>query len=216
MGKAADIIIAQAVARKGTLIAMATHGRSGLRRWLLGSVAEKVLRLAGSHVMLARPTEAVETRGLCALKSILVTLDGSRLAESALPCAVALAKKMDLEVTLLRVYALPVSAYLASEERAWNYVQLVEQSRDEARAYLEKKVQELDAAGLKKVFSLAVEGNAAAEIIELARKSAGTLITMCTHGRSGVGRWLLGSVTERVVRHGENPVLVVRPAQQRR
>ena len=66
--------------------------------------------------------------------------------------------------------------------------------------------------GIDNVSYVAKEGFAADEIISLARKSPDNLIAMCTHGRSGVKRWMLGSVTETVVRHSADPVLVIRAA----
>jgi nucleotide-binding universal stress UspA family protein len=69
-----------------------------------------------------------------------------------------------------------------------------------------------DGAGLKRVSSVALQGEAAERIIETAQQTAGSLIAMCTHGRSGMERWMLGSVADRVVRHGEDPVVIVRPS----
>lgn len=69
---------------------------------------------------------------------------------------------------------------------------------------------QLKSEGLVNVFPLASEGEAAETIIELARGAPNSLIAMCTHGRSGVKRWVLGSITEKVVRHSGDPVLVVR------
>jgi nucleotide-binding universal stress UspA family protein len=79
---------------------------------------------------------------------------------------------------------------------------------------LASKVDELRAQGLPHVSSLLIEssaGGAAAEIIDLAKRTTENLVAMSTHGRSGVGRWVLGSVTERVVRYSQDPVLVLRP-----
>jgi nucleotide-binding universal stress UspA family protein len=64
--------------------------------------------------------------------------------------------------------------------------------------------------GIANVSYVAQEGFAADQIISLARKSPDNLIAMCTHGRSGVKRWMLGSITETVVRHSSDPVLVIR------
>jgi nucleotide-binding universal stress UspA family protein len=64
--------------------------------------------------------------------------------------------------------------------------------------------------GLNKISFAAKEGLEADEILAFARETPDTMIAMCTHGRSGVQRWALGSITERVVRHSDNPVLVVR------
>ena len=75
-GKPADAIIEHAAAEKGTLIAMATHGRSGLDRWMLGSVAEKVLRGSHNPLFLVRAHEGGATDGAAVIKSIVVPLDG--------------------------------------------------------------------------------------------------------------------------------------------
>lgn len=82
----------------------------------------------------------------------------------------------------------------------------------EAKTYLEGKTQQLRAEGLDRVISTAIEGDRAGEIIDLACKTPNNLIAMSSHGRSGVGRWVLGSVTERVIHHSRDPVLVIRPA----
>ena len=82
--------------------------------------------------------------------------------------------------------------------------------RDEALAYLERKAEEMKKLGVDKVSHVAEYGLAADEIISFARKTPDNLIAMCTHGHSGVKRWVLGSVTETVVRHSADPVLVIR------
>ena len=96
-------MIEKATADKNTLIVMATHGRSGIQRWLLGSVADKVLHGATNHVLLVRANDGGKTDGEAALKTVIVPLDGSPLAEQVLPYVVELAKKMKLKVVLMRV-----------------------------------------------------------------------------------------------------------------
>jgi len=86
-GQAGQIIIEKATRDKETLIAMATRGRSGIHRWLMGSVAEKVLRGATNPLLLVRGNEEGKSDGAATLKSIVVPLDGSTLAESVLPRA---------------------------------------------------------------------------------------------------------------------------------
>jgi nucleotide-binding universal stress UspA family protein len=76
--------------------------------------------------------------------------------------------------------------------------------------YLEKKTEAVKKLGIVNVSYVATEGFAADEIISLSRKSPDNLIAMCTHGRSGVKRWVLGSITETVMRHSADPVLVLR------
>jgi len=88
--------------------------------------------------------------------------------------------------------------------------ELISAMRDEAVAYREKKAEAMKKLGVYRVSTIAEYGLAADEIISLARKTPDNLIAMCTHGRSGVKRWVLGSVTETVVRHAGDPVLVIR------
>jgi nucleotide-binding universal stress UspA family protein len=90
--------------------------------------------------------------------------------------------------------------------------ELIAAMRDEAVAYLEKKAQTIKKLGVERVSTIAEYGFAPDEIIALARKTPDNLIAMCSHGRSGVKRWVLGSVTETVVRHSGDPVLVTRPS----
>jgi nucleotide-binding universal stress UspA family protein len=208
IGKPADVIVARATAQPGTLIAMATHGRSGVQRWLLGSVAEKVLHMATNHLLLVRAANETKTDE-ASLRTVVVPLDGSPVAEKVLRYACAMAKRMGLEVILLRVYALPIMAFSSEDYYTPNLAELLEEAKDEARRYLEQKVVELKAEGLKSVSGKFLEGESAQQIIDFARKTPDNLIAMSTHGRSGFAR-ILGSVTNRVVRYSGDPVLVVR------
>jgi nucleotide-binding universal stress UspA family protein len=208
-GSIEEIILNKGEADSDTLIAMATHGRSGLTRWLLGSVAEKVLRAANNHLLLVRADEETASDGKATLDSVTVPLDGSELAESILSPVVELSKAMRLGVHLIRSYS--VTDMIASyEDYLSNLEDLPERSKNEATSYLNAKVQELKKLGLTDVSAYASERGPAETIIEAAKGAPNSMIAMCTHGRSGVGRWVLGSVTEKVVRHSGNPVLVVR------
>jgi nucleotide-binding universal stress UspA family protein len=207
IGKPAEVISQVAAADLDTLIAMTTHGRSGIRRWLLGSVAEKVLHGAENDVLLIR---AIERRRAAAhLQRVVVPLDGSELAEKAVPCAVELAKKMNLELMLIRVYLMPGVAYpTGSYAPDWNL--LDRETRERATEYLQIQMSKLRNEGLERVSLKVLEGSAAEKIIGVGRETPGSMIAMSTHGASGAGRWLLGSVTERVIRHSETAVLVAR------
>ena len=210
-GVADKTIIENAGGDKETLIAMATRGRSGIHRWLMGSVAEKVLRGATNSLLLVRGEEGGKTDGAASLKSVVVPLDGSRLAETVLPHAIELAKKLGLEIVLARAYQPPLSAYAGADAPYIpNRDALLTLVKEEAGAYLDAKVNELKANGIEKVSSISMFGSGADEIIDLGRNTPDNLIAMCTHRRSGVNRWVLGSVTEKVVRHSGDPVLVVR------
>jgi len=210
-GRAEDAIIEKGETDKNALVAMATHGRSGLNRFLIGSVAEKVLRGSTNPLLLIRATEEAKGEGEAGFKSIIVPLDGSELAEGVLPTVAGLAKTLGVEVTLFRAYHIPYNAYAGNEGLyAVDYDALISSVRDEANEYLEKKAAEVKKLGVEKISCVSKEGFAGDEIIGLANKTPGGLIAMCSHGRSGVKRWVLGSVTEIVVRHTSAPVLVIR------
>jgi len=109
----------------------------------------------------------------------------------------------------VRAYSIATEAY-STEGHMPDIERLLESLKEEVKDYLEKKVQQLSGDGVKNVSYVLAEGEAAGKIINLARETPDNLVAMCTHGRSGVGRWVLGSVTERVVRHSGDPVLVIR------
>ena len=212
LGNAADLIIKKAGANKSNLIAMTRHGHSGLNRWLLGSVAEKVLRATANPLLLVRASHGGKADGEASFKSIIVPLDGSELAEAALPTAGRIAKKFGLEVYLIRVFANPYSPFISGGGHyAVNIDELMKDIRDRARNYLEAKMVELKKSGVEQISYLLQEGIATDEIVSIADQTPESLIVMSSHGRSGMKRWRLGSVAEAVVRHANNPVLVVRP-----
>lgn len=212
-GSPAEVIIEKAAADKSILIAMTTHGRSGLNRWLLGSVAEKVLRATTNPLLLVRANPEGKADGAASFKSIVVPLDGSALAETVLPTVVRIAKKLGLEVFLIRIYSNPYSPFVSGGGHyAVNVDALMKDIRDQARNYLEAKVIELRKCGVEQISYLLQEGVAADEIVSVADHTPESLIVICSHGRTGVKRWVLGSVTETVVRHSDRPMLVLRPA----
>ena len=210
-GKAEEVIIEKG-GSDATLTAMATHGRSGFDRLLLGSVAEKVLRSSINPLLLIRASEETDSEGHAALRSVIVPLDGSELAEIVLSPVVQLANALKLEILLLRAYPRFNTYAGADDYNAVNYEVVRGALRDEAQSYLESKVREFKSNGIEKVSFVIAEGSGAGEIIRLGQRTPDNLIAMCTHGRSGVKRWVLGSVTEKVVRLSGDPVLIVRGA----
>jgi nucleotide-binding universal stress UspA family protein len=105
----------------------------------------------------------------------------------------------------MRAYALPPA--ISPNEYAGYGQELFDQLEAEAKDYLAAKTTELAGQGLPKISSVVDLGYGAEEITALARKTPDNFIALCTHGRSGVKRWVLGSVTDRVVRHSGDPVL---------
>jgi nucleotide-binding universal stress UspA family protein len=213
VSRAEELILAKARTEPSTLIVMATHGYSGIRRWLLGSIAEKVLHGATNPLLLIRATEEDRKREVVSLKTIIVPLDGSPLAEMAIPYAVELASTLDLDITLVRALALPAPISMA-EDQAENGQEVGDLMGKEAQDYLNEKAERLRAQGVKKISTAAVAGPAAETIITLTEEKPQSLVVMCTHGKSGVRGWILGSVTERVTRHANEPVLVIRASSE--
>ena len=207
-GKPADVIIDHAEAEHSCLIAMATHGMTGLRRWLLGGVASKIVQSSQNPLLLMRPNDDAAQ---VALDTVFVPLDGSALAEQALPHVAGLAKAMKLEINLVRVYTLPTTGFLVGEAIiAQDSNRLRDEIRREAETYIDGKVDEMRGEGLANVIATIIEGDPASEIIDLGLKTPNDLIVMSTHGRSGLERWALGSVAEKVVQLSRDPVLLVR------
>lgn len=213
-GKPAEVIVGRAKSDPACIIALATHGLTGARRWLLGSVASRVAHTTTNPLLFIRPAEAGELATRIELRIVFVPLDGSGLAEKIVPHVITLARKMKLEVHLVRVYTLPADAYIVGNGV---YMQALTQQREtiqkEVETYLEGKVEELRAEGLDQVVSTAIEGDPAGEIIDLAQRTPNNLIAMSSHGKSGIVQWVLGSVAEKVIHHSRDPVLVIRPTQ---
>jgi nucleotide-binding universal stress UspA family protein len=213
-GLPADAIIDYAAECGADLIAMSTHGRSGLGRWVYGSVADKVLRGADVPVLLVRVSEA-DTQALPPARAvhyqrILVPLDGSALAEGALRHAEALAAHFGAHLVLIRVPVLPTYAY-ASTELAYSIEAELDAAAGEAAAYLADLAGRLAQRGLS-AESVVEWGPVAETIIDYAQGHGVDLIVMSTHGRSGLGRWVYGSVADKVLRAAGVPVLLVRAA----
>ncbi|MBA7648684.1 hypothetical protein ES703_56472 [subsurface metagenome] len=227
-GRPADEILRYADENDVTLILMATHGRSGIKRWTVGSVAEKVLSASKIPVCLARagiPEEIAYDKW--PKITILVPLDGSELAESVLPHFEILAKQRSAElvdVVLLRVCEPCQPDVMLTHARASmtpyspqltvksdEYVKReTDKRKREAEQYLARVEKRFKDAGLK-VTSEMLWGNPADEIINYANRNPFNLIVMATHGHSGVSRWVMGSVADRVLRGVSSPVYLVRP-----
>jgi nucleotide-binding universal stress UspA family protein len=195
------------------LIVMSTHGRSGLTRWIFGSVAEKVLHASPVPLMLIRPAASdrlSETISVPAYRSIVVPLDGSPLAEQALEQATTLAKSFDATLTLVSaVPETPIYGEVIAPPAipvAW------EDETEQVTAYLDRTTTRLQAQGY--IVNPRLEyGPPADAILRVAEKTHADLIVMATHGRSGLPRLWLGSIAMKVVQASSRPVLLVRATQ---
>lgn len=214
------------------LIVMSSHGYSGFKRWALGSVAQKVIRHSPIPVLLMRK-DGVKLSGLSPVVPhpvhALVALDGSPFAEAALKPAVDLVATLSApaqgEVYLTQLVKLPT----VEEEMAYDHLGIDVDVRQAAlyksgeylqtvRGYL---LREMPDADVNITWSVEECSDVADTLIKMGERGEGIalhppcdLIVLATHGRGGLQRWLVGSVTERLLEHSSLPVLVVRPKEQ--
>lgn len=197
--------------QRAELIVLSIHGRSGLGRWLYGSVPDSVLQQSTTPVLLVPPHVERPLPTDRPLR-LLVPLDGSELAEQAIEAANLLVGPGGTELMLLRVvdqppYPLygPGYAYLPWDEDG---------ERASARQYLQAQVDRLQARGVKATAQHAI-GNPAGVIGQVARDVEADIVVMATHGRTGLPRLVLGSVATSVLQQADRPVLLVRPVAPR-
>ena len=189
-------ILELAIERQPSLLVLATHGRSGIVRWIRGSVAERLLRSSPFPLLLANPHALARTEEL-PIRKILVPLDGSARSAQVLPLVAELARLYGSEVTLFYTVELVV-----------------------AEVPIAPIMTQAEAAGLLAPFQARLPGIVthvkstlglpAHAIVEEAASGAYDLVALATHGRTGLERWAFGSVAENVVRHAPCPLLVRR------
>ena len=216
-GEPADAIVGEAATDAGTLIAMSSHGRSGLARWWMGSVADKVLHMTDNALLVIHAVERPKAPPQTAFERIIVPVDGSELAEEIFPHAVHLSSVMGLAVDLVRVnpsrdvYSRSLPVALSRIPRFTpSYEEYIEIVDSEAEEYLAGIKERLISQGATSVDTHLMHGPAADTIADIAASTTNNLVAMSTHGRSGVGRMVLGSVAERVAHQFGSPVLLVR------
>jgi len=147
-------------------------------------------------------------------KKILVPLDGSSMAEAALPLARNLAECYGAEMVLLHVNTpLPMQYYAPEIMEA--VTEMEQSTRVESNTYIHHTVANLMNRGIKAHAVLMDDNTAADAILDYTEHNGVDLIAMSTHGRSGLGRWLLGSVTDKVIHGAKVPVLLVRPDESK-
>tara|TARA_R110002072_G_scaffold79141_5_gene182908 strand:- start:262 stop:822 length:561 start_codon:yes stop_codon:yes gene_type:complete len=178
-----------------------THGRGGPKRWIMGSVAERVLRHCSAPVLLGNANASPRTSR--EIKKILVPLDGSEHAASVLELVARLARSLGAEVVLFR------AAWVDPTNNMLAYAREADALRAGLKAELEGLAEPLRRDGLTVTSRVALDYPAEA-ILKATELSGSDLIAMTTHGRSGLKRWLLGSVAEKVLRASPCPVLLVR------
>lgn len=207
-GDPAEVIVSHAAERGARMIIMATHAREGIARALLGSVAGAVLERSGIPVMLLNPTLETPPR---VPRRVLVPLDGSPLADAVLPVVLPLAQELGSSLILFTVTVLPPPT-LPVQGASIPLGPPLPYSPAEVAQHLETVAAEARSRGIAAEIAVG-SGDRAESIVRAAVERECDLIAMSTHGRHGLGRWLVGSVTERVVRTSEVPVLAICPPE---
>jgi nucleotide-binding universal stress UspA family protein len=229
-GLPADTILSVARSQQADLIVMCSHGYSGFKRWALGSVAQKVARHSPVPVFVLHENAGVptdlHTGGIRPVR-VLVALDGSPLAETVLAPAAQLSAALSAPAAgalhLARVLPL---ASLPEQDHVEPLARVRDMARADADAYLraiEQRLREGELARLQLSItsSVVINTDSAETLIRMAEngehmvkvgESTGCdVIAMATHGRGGLQRWVMGSITERVLAATKLPLLIVRP-----
>ena len=205
-GDVAGNIVDLAVEEEVDLIVMTTHGYSGFTRWMLGSITERILRNAPCPVLVVRCADK--------LNRVVIPLDGSRLAEQALEPGLEVARQLGGRVTLLRV---DDGSGLSTVDRGMLDIahhglsqQIDPETGGDAVHYLENVAQRYRTPSLE-IDTAVVTGSPAQGILEYVEANQIDLIVMATHGRTGIRRWVYGSVTEKCLHNTACAMLIVRP-----
>jgi nucleotide-binding universal stress UspA family protein len=209
-GDAATAILETAKSVGADLIAMASTGRGALGRLTLGSVADRVVRTSDVPVLVVRGIDAPDTPTLPMVNRVIVPLDGSDRAMLAVPVAATVSRQLGAAIELISAVDLP---QVVSPAMAYGpafspefYAELEAESTRNAGEYLDDALAQLADQGIKAGKHVMI-GSAVAAILDFAKH--GDLIVMTSRGQGGFRRWILGSVSEKLVRDAQAPVLLV-------
>lgn len=213
-GKAADQILDYVERNNIDIVAAASHGHSGIRRWVIGSTIDKIIRGTRAPVLLVHSKEKGTThRQAASFTHALLPLDGSKTAEAALPYAESIAARTKMRMSLLRAVSPLIDQYAGPPEGyVVDYTGKVMQAlEEEALEYLKQTSKLIEEKGFL-VSTTMIMGSPASEILKFIEKQKVDLVVISTHGRTGFGRWILGSVADKVLHSVEVPLLLIRPS----
>jgi nucleotide-binding universal stress UspA family protein len=212
-GHPAEWIVEESEILHTDLIVMASHGRAGVDRWVHGSVAEAVVHGARPPVMLVKGSGATEIAQRLAAQTpvIVVPLDQSRAAESALPIATQTAVVLGGRLLLVSVLPIQAGTVVGTTDIQMTYTDAeYTQFQNVAAEYLRSVTERLERGGIA-AEPIVRLGEPGVEIAFIAEQYAAAAVVMATHGRTGVIRSMLGSVAGAVVHRGTSPVVLIRP-----
>jgi nucleotide-binding universal stress UspA family protein len=211
-GHVVEEIVAETREQEVDLVVMASHGRGGLSRAWMGSVADGFIHRSDRPVLLVRPRDEdpPDPGKDWSVSKVLVTLDGTATSEAVLDHASELGRIFGASLFLVRVVPLPKGfkspypPHLIEMNRT-----TLKQARAESTDYLLEHVNHLQARGLTAEMTVVEAGQAAHGILSTADGAHCDLIAMATHGRTGVSRVFLGSTADKVVRGAPTPLLLI-------
>ncbi|HSJ08156.1 MAG TPA: universal stress protein [Longimicrobiales bacterium] len=214
-GPVSGAIAAYAGEVEADLVVMTTHGRGGISRAWVGSVADALVRRAPVPLLLIRPKEQdIDWTSTAEARHVLIALDGSELAEGILGPALRLGSLVGARFTLVRV-VLPVPFVIGQHATGPAFDEAgAAQSRLNAVAYLDRVAESLQARGADVAVDTVFHTVPALGILDYAATHAVDMIAMATHGRGGWSRVALGSVADKVMRGTMMPVMLYRPPAQ--
>lgn len=208
VGYPAEEILKYADENNIDLIMLSTHGRSGVRDWDIGNVANKVIHASKVPIWMV-PTELREAIIYDKLtkRIMVIPLDGSKMSEAALPHAVNIAKQRGVEpdMVLVHVERMPIS-HVTSEQLKLHEAKILEKKQ-----YLDDIVKRLEKEGIK-ARAKVLSGEPAEAIINFIKDNPAQLIVMATHGHVGLSKMIFGSTTENILHLvKKTPILLVKP-----
>lgn len=226
-GKPADALLSVAQDMKADLIVMSSHGHTGLKRWVLGSVAQVIERRSSIPVLILRdhvgPSERL-LHGMTDPIRVMVALDGSPLSEAILPAAAGVSAALSSPLPGALHLAMVVPEPLQEQGTVGSYTRAIQDAQSYLN-WLSKRLRRDSQVGptVEVTSSISLQSKVSETLVKLAEIGADMegvsaftgydLIAMATHGREGVDRWLHASITEQVFDTTKVPVLVIRPEQ---
>jgi nucleotide-binding universal stress UspA family protein len=214
----ADALAAAAEGAGADLVAMTTHGRGPFARFWLGSVSDEFLRRSPVPTLLIRTQDEDTPADLAVrpeLRHLIIPLDGSDLAERILDPAVKLGTRFGADYTLVLVLDSLDDPEAVARIRQPDLPVAANPTTPAERAemYLDRIARSIGAKGGNARVKLVREGSPAEVVLTLAGSDPSTAVALATHGRSGISRLLMGSVTDEVIRRAPGPVLAFHPTE---
>lgn len=222
-GEVTSSIRAEADKHQADLVVLTTHARGPMGRFWLGSTTDELLRDAQRPMLLVHPHEhSADLTQEEAPGHLLVPLDGTAFAEQVLPYVADFARLLGARITLMRAIEPVVPMAAPQGVGTFGHVaahvldqveKIHEQLRKEAQSYLDSRAEALRKEGLTVETAVVFDDSPGLGILHHAKACGAEMIAMVTHGRRGLAKLFLGSVTNKVIRGSTLPMLLVRPKE---